>query len=742
MRWRFTIIYPNATTEIIDEPVGWDAIEWTAKRNMKHHGMFLNISTDSFEFVGDAFTILNNEYDTYGANADLTFLVEYDCDYAGAWTEYYRGKFDFNTYVRECGDYCCVKIAISSNSCVDVFLSRNDQDVDLQSTVDFDNKSITPLTDYAVRFNGQLLYVQDRANNDEGLTWAGTVDDFSGISGQRYYNIPVYLPKTVVNDFGDFNMNNFDPDVVFKDEGTVDITNDTADNWLTYGQSLMLFASPAKLPTNQVPYLSIYWKAKGTFNIIPTYNGTADLILRSYRKNWAGDDDFYDLGTTVLATAVTLTAATVTAIPFDLTFTDTITTPFPPGTSGLYHFFYVNTYHPFATTTDSIIFNVQYDSGTDMNYYWITGDSYAPPVNVNCFNLQDVMGWLPHAYTGQDCLEIVHNAAKLNFFHITNGLRIRRVTDPSLQKIFTNWQFMFENIQKIFNIGWGFTDNETKLMIGELSDFYQEDYFLNLGAIDKVTFTHARNLTYATATVGYNKWEGEELNGLDEVNTKREYSRNIDSNNNKLDIMSDIIAGGYTIEITRRKEQSASGTEDWRFDNDIFIVNIIYSEEFNQIMTYNGIDSGAANIYSPSTRYNYKITPARMMMEWMKVTTAANPTYSLDDMQFRSGTGNYLAEGLMNTQYSLETAVISESQTLTNDDFDQQAFVRPLWQTIYADFEAPMSMSQYETIKQNPYGLILFECAGNGYQGWIIECNHRPNDGMASLKLLLQNLLD
>jgi hypothetical protein len=51
-------------------------------------------------------------------------------------------------------------------------------------------------------------------------------------------------------------------------------------------------------------------------------------------------------------------------------------------------------------------------------------------------------------------------------------------------------------------------------------------------------------------------------------------------------------------------------------------------------------------------------------------------------------------------------------------------------------------MSQFETIKQNPYGLILFECAGNGYQGWIIECNHRPNDGMASLKLLLQNLLD
>lgn len=741
MRWRFTIIYPNTTTEIIDEPVGWDAIEWTAKRNMKHHGMFLNISTDSFEFVGDAFTILNNEYDTYGANADLTFLVEYDCDYTNFWTEYYRGKFDFNTYVRECGDYCCVKIAISSNSCVDVFLSRNDQDINLATTVDLDNKSVTPLTEYAVRFNGQTIVLRNKANNDGGEPFNYTIADNLGTAGGRYYYFPCYLPTNVINEFGSFPINQGAPDLIQKTNGTAQINQGSLTDYNDYAQFLTIYQNINDPTFTLDSQVNVYWKAKGNFNITTNYNGTVKLTLVAERTNWSNSTNQATMGTVTIATGVTLTANVQTTIAFDETYSIAVDLP-NSNLSAFYFYWYIEILKNAASAADTVDVNIDYDAGVDMNYYWISADSNSYPVNVGCYNLQDVMMFLPHTYTGQDCFEIIQNAAKLNFFHITNGLKIRRIEQPLIPNIFTNWQFMFNNIQKIFNIGWGFTDNETKLMIGELSDFYQEDYFLNLGAIDKVTFTHARDLTYAGATIGYNKWEGEEYNGLDAVNTKRDYARNIDSNNNKLELMSDIIADGYTIEITRRRSQDNNGTEDWRFDNDIFIVNIIYSEEYDQIMTYNGIDSGAANIYSPSTRYNYKITPARMMMEWMKVTTAANPTYSLDDMQFRSGTGNYLAEGLMNTQYSLETAVISESQTLTNDDFDQQTFVRPLWQTIYADFEAPMSMSQFETIKQNPYGLILFECAGNGYQGWIIECNHRPNDGMASLKLLLQNLLD
>ena len=58
------------------------------------------------------------------------------------------------------------------------------------------------------------------------------------------------------------------------------------------------------------------------------------------------------------------------------------------------------------------------------------------------------------------------------------------------------------------------------------------------------TFTTAQDLIYGTITVGYNKWEAEEYNGLDETN-KRQYRRNIDSNPTQLDLVADIISWIY-----------------------------------------------------------------------------------------------------------------------------------------------------------------------------------------------------
>ena len=128
-----------------------------------------------------------------------------------------------------------------------------------------------------------------------------------------------------------------------------------------------------------------------------------------------------------------------------------------------------------------------------------------------------------------------------------------------------------------------------------------------------------------------------------------------------------------------------------------------------------------------------------MMMEWMKSFVAANPNYVADELQFRSGTGNYLAGGYMYLQYDLEAGAITESETLTASDFGSVQNIFPLWETIYAEFEAPFSMADYEQVKSSPYGVVTFTCAGVIYDSYLIECNHRPNDGIATLKVLLKN---
>jgi hypothetical protein len=731
MRWQFTIIYPDATEEIIDEPVGWDAIEWSAKRNMKHHGMFFSISTDSFQFVGDGFTILSNAYDTDGANADLGFRVEYDCDGTG-WVQYYLGKFDFNTYKRQCGDYCYISISIAPDSCVDRFLSLNNQEVDLTSTQDFNGNSITGLSSDSVKFNGQTFKVHDWGNNDTGENKNKTIYDVSGSTGNRFYYIPIFLPSTTggVSEFGVFNENGIDCAPVYKNGGQSVITSNTLENYLLYGTNLLVYRP---LDNQGITVFDLDYKLNGDFNITPNFNGTATLNIAVFKKNWPEDNDFVDYGS-FTGTGVTLTAGLTTTIPFSLAGTYLNEFQPTPLTSAVYYYFYLQVNKTSASALDSIACNMDYYGD---NYFKMTAPSLLPSVQVPCYKLSEVMPFLCNAYVGQDCFDVYDYTNRFEYFHITNGRKIRRITLPTDTPIRLSYQKAFEESQKIFNLGWGFANQDTELWFGKLDKFYDYNTVVfDAGAIDKAMFTNAQDLTFSIVKIGYNKWAGEEVNGLDEMNTERKYARNIDSNNNEKELMTDFISAGYTIEMTRRKSQDIVGTQDWRFDDDVFIVNTIQVEA-EVYETYNGVDFDAANIFSPSTRYNYKITPARMMMEWMNYFTAPNPTHTNDNLIFRYGTGNILAEGRMYNDYFVEDLAISESQTLNAGDFYYTADAIPYWKTIYAEFTAPFGMADAQAVYSTPYAMVSFRCANETYYGYIVEIRHNPNEGIASFKLLL-----
>jgi len=146
-----------------------------------------------------------------------------------------------------------------------------------------------------------------------------------------------------------------------------------------------------------------------------------------------------------------------------------------------------------------------------------------------------------------------------------------------------------------------------------------------------------------------------------------------------------------------------------------------------------------SNIYDPDTRLNYDLTPARNMLRWLSSICAANPTIANDQLIFTKGTGNYLASGGMEEYCVTTDNVISESQTLTVGDIENADYNTPFWKPIYANFNAPLSMVQFEAVKANPYGGIQFSCFNTNYVGFIVELNHSPNNnGMASFKLLLR----
>jgi hypothetical protein len=350
-------------------------------------------------------------------------------------------------------------------------------------------------------------------------------------------------------------------------------------------------------------------------------------------------------------------------------------------------------------------------------------------------SLPDLLEWLPTAYYSSECPQLqIESELRdcLARYSITKGSFLRNVTEPSVPQLFTSFEFIFDNCRKIFNIGWGFDNNETELLIGNINDFYLGSVVADVGLVNKATFTTAKDLIYGTITIGYNKWEAEEYNGLDEMNTERQYRRNINSNPSELDLMADIISAGYTIEVTRRKNQATTGTSDWRYDDDLFIINTF--EDEGQLYAYRGT-SDAANIYSPNTRMNLRLTPVRNLMRWFKSLCAPTPTITNEQLIFTSGTGNYIAECRFADQCFIETGVVTENQTVISTDV---VAPQPIWKTIYATFEAPLSMVQFEAIKTNVYGAIRFRCGNDLYLGNIVTLSHEPNTGLASFKLLLR----
>ena len=729
MIWQFSLVDINNIAVVVDEPVGWDGIACNFTRNLTHHGIFTNVTTNSFEWVEDAYDLLLAEYQMNGANGSMDLLIEYQCAEGDTLTTYFRGKFDFNTFERQCLDYCFIKCDVTATKCTDIFLSRMGQDVNVQSTQNFDGDAIAPMTFTTLNIEGQDIFVQNKADNDNGDNFAGLTLDSSNTTGTRYYDIPILLPNNPIIEFGDWNVNNVSPSIVAKNEGIDNISFPmSGSDFSQYFNFIYLYQPAVDDCVSNIDYT---WRTKGNFNITPNYNGFIEITLRAIQVNPLTGPAI-SLGTVIIATGVALTNGVQTTIAFDETNSSSFTNGTPFDFVAFY--FHLEILKTSASALDQNVISIDYDSGS-VNYFNMEANSACGETTTDSVSLPDLLEWLPTAYYSSECPQLqIESELRdcLARYSITKGSFLRNVIEPSVPQLFTSFEFMFDNCRKIFNIGWGFDNNETELLIGNINDFYLGSVVADVGLVNKATFTTAKDLIYGTITIGYNKWEAEEYNGLDEMNTERQYRRNINSNPSELDLMADIISAGYTIEVTRRKNQAATGTSDWRYDDDLFIINTF--EDEGQLYAYRGT-SDAANIYSPNTRMNLRLTPVRNLMRWFKSLCAPTPTITNEQLIFTSGTGNYIAECRFADQCFIETGVVTENQTVISTDV---VAPQPIWKTIYATFEAPLSMVQFEAIKTNVYGAIRFRCGNDLYLGNIVTLSHEPNTGLASFKLLLR----
>jgi hypothetical protein len=309
------------------------------------------------------------------------------------------------------------------------------------------------------------------------------------------------------------------------------------------------------------------------------------------------------------------------------------------------------------------------------------------------------------------------------FTTITSGISLRDAGTACN----VSFEELFDAINAIYCIGVGYSEQDPdNLHVERIDYFYNPEPILDLGNIDlyqsKFKVSVKMDEYFNKFTIGYNSWLQDEVNTIDEFNTKREYSLPIKNTENSREYICNFISSGYSIEWQRRQRY----TVDSNLDNEKFIICV--GRSLNVTNTTNiilpsgssvtvpchiyRVETGvsfSSNILDPETIYNFRISPYAMARHWAPVFSPViwHKLHNiLHPLEFVAGEANYKACGeiIDNNDPSVKPAVLV-SQHCENDNIphNNEYFSQPE----EIEFNFPLSLDQFLLLRAKPYNAII-----------------------------------
>lgn len=719
----------------IEEPIGWADFELSMQRDDIYHGMQFEVSTSALRFFGVAATYLQEQKLLNGLSSNVTFIAQETCD-AAEYETIIEGRLNFGKYKDKCGNFCIVEIPFEEQGCKVTFKNRFDQKVDIDNIIALDKSTV--LADYSQLGQTMTMPAVALDARVEGYVKADNTSFgcFLPAGGEDvFYLRPMYgdekfnaIPNGQLNEGNECNYPfPMTPQVLFDEDLAGKCFNST---------------------------LTLEARMKGEYEAIASLSGTlksvtVDVLLwNGEGVNFAGAINLFQ---EVLLDVPGLPMDTFNN-PFDVNINIPISIDDLTANPGLYVVMTAVT----DSTTDGlpgreVIFVANF---TNETFFKLSTKKICPDTAVKYYMVHETLSRVTESITN-GCIRV-----KSDFFGrpdsqpfatvadgcgalmmLTSGLMIRNAPDA---KFFATAKELIGGLNAIFNLGFSIEPdpdlpNKMLLIIEQVDHFYRDFEILSLNSIAEVENEIQENWHYAQIKVGYKKWETEELNGLHEFNSNREYRTNLETINTVLDITSNLVTGSMPAEVTRQQNFADTGAADTGYDNEIFAFMVnrsayAYTMEQDRILN-------PSNIFDPATTLNFYLSPVRNLMRWFKsiVNSYSNITSSTSKLYFNAGTGNFTAAGKYDDSNacSLENNTITENQDIWLLDFANQNQATPLFKNETASFEYPLSISQYNQIKANPYGYISYTCGTSNIvnKGFIKEIKFRPARGMANFTL-------
>jgi hypothetical protein len=716
----------------IDEPQGFADIILNIKRDDNWHGIFFEASTSELAFYGAAAGYLKDKKATLGLKSEVTFKAYQACGIYEDLELIFEGRLDFGKYSESCGNTCLVKLPVEQTGCLMTLRNRYDQKVDIDSTVTFNKLSALQQYD-KLKFEMELPAKELQASVDgsEGTDVEEIITNYNNIAG-LVHAVMFFRPEYSIERY-----NNIETGQLTGGNNCQQVIGALASDCINE------FITPQLLLEDSIDCFD------GNFSYTSRMKGSlswASLLLINIDHKiikWDGNGNIYNDGELVAEGNIFSNESGESGpgtIAFDNTLSGNVVIPNGIGFYGVLEVHVIKSGGGSGSTT------LTYDPET---FITISAVKVCPNSNAVVHMIHETLSRVTEAIT-DNCLKV-----KSDYYGrtdsqpysgvedgcgslrvVTSGLKIRKAENPAF---FISLKDLFDGLRGIDNIGMGIEDYWVR--IEPVQYFYQDIEILRLPFVPEPQISTQEQLHYSLIKSGYQKWEVEGINGLDEPNSNREYRTLLTSVNNPIDITSKLIAGSYAIETTRQQSFAATGAADTTYDNETFII-CVDRQAYSFIVERGNVDN-PANVFSPQTLYNWRIRPYSNLMRWFKSISNSYPNIndSANKLYFSSGTGNFLAEGqLPNTDpCKLENGVKAENRDLSKMDFANSDDATPLWKPDYPTFKYPLSIADYRALKANPYGYISFQCGtGEWKKGYVQEFRYRLNKGEADFTLKIK----
>lgn len=754
-RIEYTLSHADYPPLIITEPVGWKTDEKEIGRT-KYDGIITQF-TGSLKFVGDGADYITTIYEIYGINELVTLKRRERHPITNAWSTSYVGIIDMSTYETQNGE---VNVKFNNSGLEELLKSHESKKIEIERLDDLDGNEIDALETKIVQFDGRRIFLKsewDVSNTNNSAN--ASVESNAGNTRAQSVGYPFrqivqghldiaqsVTPQTQAGSgtsvtIGELGMmflfdNSRDRTIDINVSGVCDLLVQQHENvqWATYWICITKYENGFNFDVKQrIPLFKLEENSPVFGN---EYDG-AILPFTHHDVEFSYQNDSYEL---LAGESVAIECYLVSDMFVDVNAGVRVSVQNATGSIRIDEDSF------FESTQSKMI--LAHELGERLTYV-MTGQKglfYSKALGRTDINYDEdgdssLIGFAHgHWIRGFDRLPLDDEENRYKPFTTTfkdfvECMSVTRNLGIGIEKIGYNERIRMEGLEYFYN-------NNVLIKLGREDENGNFIY----PRVDKLKRSVAVEYFYDKLQIGSQKgWENEEAMGLDEYNTRTDFSTAITRIQKTFLKVTAYVLGSYAQEFVRRKPKVQFSTFDHKFDKEIFPLDLKrgFGDVFLERKWQDDFEVEPTGVFSPETANKLRFSPVNILLKHAWWIAGCVTKYIDKYILFGGSEGNSnLETQLIGGQPYKENGYGETSNVIQNIELERARFV-PEW----IEFEFPCSYLIMEQVEgkttilgeeiPNFYGLVQFRNEkGQLEKGFLF--NLKP-EGAGKWKLLKAN---